>query len=144
RLADEGQLADAQPFPGQRLHGAADQRVRLVLAVGPGAVRARLCRPAVRAHESHNPSTIQRTRESFAPTSPPAPAPSFDTITKSETPAPRLSIANSGSPSSLPSGASGCTTSRRQPRKLGCLVVETARPATRATCMGPPPLLVTA
>src|SRR5262249_49526673 len=45
---------------------------------------------------------------------------------------------SSGSPSSLPSGVSGCTTSSRHPLMVGCLTVETAWPTTTPICIASP------
>src|SRR5947209_7285114 len=90
------------------------------LSVGGG-----LSDVAIGSHQSHTPRTIQRTGEFFAPTSSRAPAPSFDKMTRSFGPAPRLSIAKSGSPSASPSTARGCTSSRRQPSSVGCFTVAT-------------------
>src|SRR5215467_11513305 len=80
------------------------------------------------------PITNQRTGEFRSPTITLAVAPSFDTITKSLAPAPRLSIASNGSPSGLPSTPSNWTSSNFQPWKLGCFTVDTACPTTRASC----------
>src|SRR5262249_54588347 len=65
---------------------------------------------------------------------------SLVTITRSPAPAPRASTTSCGSPSGCPWPLSICTTSKRQPTMLGCLVVATALPRTRASCMAPPPL----
>src|SRR5262249_49722732 len=117
----------------------AAQVVRGQHAAGPaqhlcaGVVVAEL---AVAVHQSHTPSTIPRAGDPFAFTSPGAAAPSEVTITASAVPAPRPSMASTGSPSSLPSAVSGCTSSSFQPRRLGCLTVETAWPTTRPICMG--------
>src|SRR5262249_39766314 len=61
----------------------------------------------VAIHQSQTPSTIQRAGELSDPISCRAPAPSFDRITRVPVPAPRLSIASNGSPSSLPAVVSG-------------------------------------
>src|SRR5262249_6626105 len=90
---------------------------------------------AVTVHQSFIPRIIQRTGEFLAPTNSRAEAPSLVRITRSDTPAPRLSMARSGSPSSVPSAASSCTSSKRQPCILGCFTVETAFPTTRPICM---------
>src|SRR5262245_65686470 len=59
---------------------------------------------AIARHQSCNPITNQRTGEVREPTSSRAPAPSLDSRTIAPAPAPRESIASSGSPSTLPSG----------------------------------------
>jgi len=56
---------------------------------------------ARRRSSIYHSKTIQRTGEFFAPTNSLAPAPSLLTMTKCVAAAPRLSMANSGSPSSL-------------------------------------------
>src|SRR5205807_1854592 len=116
------QFVGRSPVALQRAQGGLQHDGRLALdAVAP----RRLGLP-VAAHASQIPSTIQRTGEFFAPTSSRAAAPSFVRITRSALPAPRLSIASNGSPSSLPSGVNSWTTSNFQPFMLGCLTVAVA------------------
>src|SRR5262249_6641675 len=114
------------PFPPQRLNRTPHEQIRPFLREAD--CRGAISGPelAVGAHPSHTPNTIQRAGEFLCPTNCRAPAPSFDRITRLSGPAPRLSIASSGSPSSLPSGVIGWTSSKRQPVRLACLTVETA------------------
>jgi hypothetical protein len=56
-------------------------------------------------------------------------------MTRLRGPAPSLSMASSGSPSSLPSEVNGCTRSNLQPTMLECFTVATPWPTTRPSCM---------
>src|SRR5262249_53065598 len=136
RLAPaSGQRLRLSSLPSQRAQGDFQRRRRFPFNGIAPAGRF----PAIAIHQSHIPNTIQRAGECLAPTSSRVEAPSLVRITREPTAPPRLSIAKSGSPSSWPSGVNNCTTSSRQPVRLGCFAVETACPTTTPICISQHP-----